>query len=117
MTKEIHQHSDSASGVSSIIYNVTTKVDHRIAGEWLSWLKEEHIPDIISTGCFTNAVILRLIEVDETEGPTYAIQYHAASKALYNRYIETFAETMRKKATEKWGDKFISFRSVLQVVN
>jgi hypothetical protein len=103
--------------VGGIIYNVTIQVDNNIANAWLQWLKEEHIPDMISTGCFTNATILRLIDVDETPGPTYAIQYHATSKALYNRYIETFAETMRKKAIEKWGDQFIAFRSVLQVVN
>ena len=100
-----------------IIYNVTVQVDNNIAHAWLQWLKDEHIPGIIATGCFTNATILRLIEVDETAGPTYAIQYHATSKALYNRYIETFAETMRKKAIEKWDDQFIAFRSVLQVVN
>ncbi len=100
-----------------IIYNVTTQVNHSIANAWLKWLKEEHIPDILSTGCFTNATILRLIEVDESPGPTYAIQYHATTKALYNRYIEVFAEPMRKKAIAKWGDQFIAFRSVLQVVN
>ncbi|MGZ5218689.1 MAG: DUF4286 family protein [Chitinophagaceae bacterium] len=100
-----------------IIYNVTTQVNHSIADAWLKWLKEEHIPDILSTGCFTNATILRLVEVDESPGPTYAIQYHATNKTFYNRYIEVFAETMRKKAIAKWGDQFIAFRSVLQVVN
>jgi hypothetical protein len=103
--------------LAGIIYNVTTQVDHSIAAAWLRWLKEEHIPDIIATGCFTNATILRLIEVDETTGLTYAVQYHAERKALYNRYIEMFAEVMRKKAIAKWGDQFISFRSVLEVVN
>ncbi len=100
-----------------LIYNVTIKVDHSIAASWLTWLKEEHIPDIINTGCFTHAVILRLMEVDETDGPTYAVQYHAESKSLYNKYIENFADEMRKKGTDKWGNKFIAFRSVMQVVN
>ena len=100
-----------------IIYNVTTQADHNIASQWLQWMKEVHIPDIIATGCFTHAIILRLIEVDERQGPTFAIQYHAESKALYNRYIEIFAEGMRKKVAEKWGNLVIAFRSVLQVVN
>jgi hypothetical protein len=109
----------SASSLESggIIYNVTTQVSHGIAKQWLNWLREEHIPEIVATGCFTHAAILRLIEVDETQGPTYAIQYHTTSKALYNRYIEDFAEEMRKKAIARWGDQFIAFRSVLQVVN
>jgi hypothetical protein len=100
-----------------IIYNVTVKTDHSITSSWLQWMKEEHIPDIIATGCFTRALILRLLEVDETEGPTHAVQYFAESRALYNRYIQKFADEMRQKAMEKWGNKFIAFRTVMQVVD
>ncbi|MGZ8558532.1 MAG: DUF4286 family protein, partial [Chitinophagaceae bacterium] len=77
----------------------------------------EHIPEIIAKGCFTHAIVLRLIEVDETQGPTFAIQYHAESKALYNQYIENFAEGMEKKVDAKCGSQVIAFRSVLQVVH
>jgi hypothetical protein len=100
-----------------IIYNVTVKADHSIANDWLKWMKEEHIPHLIATGCFTEAKILRLMEVDDTEGPTYAIQYYTESKALYNRYIQEFADEMRKRAFDKWGNKFIAFRSVMEVVH
>src|SRR5687768_4286425 len=117
MSIKINAHPDATPGSGAIIYNVTTKVDHVIAEAWLHWLKTEHIPEVVATGCFTHAVILRLIEVDETEGPTYAIQYYAASKAFYNRYISNFAEEMRKRSFSKWGEGVIAFRSVLQVVN
>lgn len=99
------------------IYNVTTKANHSIAAAWLNWLKEEHIPDIISTGCFSHAVILHLLEADDEEGITYAVQYHCESKALYNRYLDKHAGEMRKKVIDKWGDSVIAFRSVMQVVN
>jgi hypothetical protein len=99
------------------IYNVTTKVHDSIKNDWLAWLNEEHIPDIINTGCFSSATILQLLEIDDSEGPTYAIQFHAESKAMYNQYVEKFAGIMRQKAVERWGDKFISFRSFMQVVN
>ena len=100
-----------------IIYNVTIKADNKIADAWLQWMKEEHIPDVINTGCFNNATILRLIEVDDTDGPTYAIQYKAESKADYNRYIQLHADEMRKKVSNKWGDQVVAFRSVLEVVH
>ncbi len=101
----------------NIIYNVTTKVEHSIAKEWLQWLKTEHIPHITGTGCFTHAVVLHLAEVDESEGPTYAVQYHAASKENYQTYITQFAEEMRKRSLLKWGDRIIAFRSLLEVVD
>ena len=100
-----------------IIYNVTIKVEPGIAVEWLNWLQQEHIPEVIDTGCFTRATVLKLLEVDETDGPTFAVQYFAESKALYNQYIEKFAPLMREKSFEKWGNRFIAFRSVMQVVN
>ncbi len=100
-----------------IVYNVTTKVDTAVAGEWLQWLKEEHIPEIINSGCFTHANILELLETDNTDGPTYTVQYFAESKALYNLYIEKFAPVMREKSFDKWGNKTIAFRSLMKVVN
>jgi Domain of unknown function (DUF4286) len=100
-----------------ILYNVTIKVHNSIHYEWLQWLKENHVPDIMQTECFSNFKILRLLEIDETEGPTYAIQYFAESKALYNLYIEKFSKQMRDNSFAKWGDKFIAFRSVMQIVD
>lgn len=100
-----------------IIYNVTIKVAEPIHDAWLQWLQQEHVPEVVGTGCFTHAVITRLLETDESEGPTYAVQYHSESKALYNRYIEKFADSMRQKSFDKWGNQFIAFRSVMQIVN
>lgn len=100
-----------------ILYNVTIKVHDSIHKEWLQWLKEIHVPDVMQTQCFSSFKILRLLEIDETEGPTYAVQYFAESKALFNLYIEKFAKQMRDNSFTKWGDKFIAFRSVMQIVD
>lgn len=99
-----------------LIYNVTIKVEAGIASEWLQWMQQIHIPEVIATGCFTHAVTVRLLDVDDTEGPTYAVQYHAESKANYNRYIDKFADELRQKGFVKWGNKFIAFRSLMQVL-
>jgi hypothetical protein len=103
-------------GTGEIIYNVTVKVEQQIAEAWLQWLLREHIPDILKTKCFTDYKVVRLLEVDDSEGPTYAIQYNAESKADYNRYIEQHATEMRNRSFKKWGEQFIAFRSVMQVV-
>ena len=99
-----------------IIYNITTKVHNSISADWLQWLKEVHVKDVMAGNCFTEYKIVKLLEVDETDGPTFAIQFSAESKALYNIYIEKFAGEMRKRSFDKWGDKFISIRSVMQIV-
>ena len=100
-----------------IIYNITTKVHNSIALEWLQWLKEIHVKEVMESNCFTEFKIVKLLEIDETDGPTFAVQFAAESKGLYNRYIEKFAGEMRKQSFDKWGDKFISIRTVMQIVN
>ena len=100
-----------------IVYNVTTKVTHAISQSWLHWIKEEHIPAMISTGCFTHATVMELLEIDDSEGPTYIVQYFADSKSLYNNYIDRHATNMRQQTIAKWGDQFIAFRSVMQVIH
>ena len=100
-----------------LIYNVTIKVDESIADAWLQWLQQEHIPEVMATRCFSSFKLVRLLEIDDSEGPTYAIQYHADSKADYNRYIEMHASLLRQKSIDKWGNAFIAFRSLMQVMH
>jgi len=100
-----------------IIYNITTKVDVSIAGEWLTWIKDEHIPDLINTGCFTKAAILKLLDVDDSDGPTYAIQFFTEKISMYNLYISKYAGIMRQRSFEKWGNKFIAIRSLMEFVH
>ncbi|MEO5563591.1 MAG: DUF4286 family protein [Chitinophagaceae bacterium] len=100
-----------------ITYNVTVKADRAIADNYVKWLKEEHIPGIIKTGCFTHGSIFHLLEADDDEGITYAIQYHAKNIDHYKNYIANFADEMRKKAADKWGHQCIAFRTVMQSVN
>ena len=99
-----------------IIYNVTVKVESSISDDWLRWLQVEHIPEILATGCFSGYRVARLLEVDDEGATTYTVQYEAPSQQHYQQYIDQFAPSMRAKSYEKWGDRFIAFRTVMEVV-
>lgn len=98
------------------IYNITTKVDHAILSEWLQWQKNVHIPDIMSTGLFREHHFFQLLEHEEEEGKTFVIQFITSTRINYDKYLTDFAPQLRKKSLEKWGDKVISFRTLLQNV-
>jgi hypothetical protein len=99
-----------------IIYNVTIMMEWGIHNEWLQWMQDIHIPEVIGTGCFDRHQLVRLLEVDETEGPTYAAQYYAATEADYKRYMDMYAPQLRKATTDKWGEKAVYFRSLMRIV-
>ncbi|MEO5593801.1 MAG: DUF4286 family protein [Chitinophagaceae bacterium] len=99
-----------------LVYNITTKVHASVDAAWLQWQHEENIPATMATGFFTAYKLLRLLEQDDAEGNTYAIQYTATTAEQYDQFINIYAPQMRKKATEKWAGAIISFHSVLEVI-
>lgn len=99
------------------IYNVTIKLTESIHADWINWMQQEHIPEVLTTGCFEKATLVRLLEIDDSDGPTYAVQYHAVSRAQYQRYISLYADGLRQKSFDRWGNQFMAFRSLMQVIN
>jgi hypothetical protein len=96
------------------IYNVTCKVAWSIHDAWLQWMREEHIPHVEATGCFLHSKMLRLLDIDDTEGPTYAIQYTAATLEQFRKYEKVYAASLRKEVTDRWGEAYIAFRTLMQ---
>ena len=99
------------------IYNVTAQLDKNIHKEWIQWMQQIHIPEVMQTGCFTGSRLLRLLETVESDRFTYTVQYTAPTKADYNRYIEMHAATLRQSTINKWGNKIIAFRSLMEIIN
>jgi hypothetical protein len=98
-----------------IIYNVTISIDHLVQEEWLRWMKEVHIPDVMSTGLFLENRILRVLNVDDT-GATFSVQYTLRTMADYERYAADFAPRLQAEHTHRYKDKFVAFRTLLEVV-
>ncbi len=100
-----------------IIYNVTCNVEPGMAEEWLQWMLQTHIPEVMATGCFqSNKVMKLLTQADDDEGINYAIQYTATSLEEYERYQRDFGPALRQKTLERYGDRVMAFRSILEEV-
>ena len=99
-----------------LIYNVTSQVNWAIHDSWLAWMKNTHIPEVLSTGVFTHHRMLRLLDVEETDGPTYAVQYFTTNKEKYQDYINHHALSLRNKVLTLWGDQVFAFRTLMETV-
>jgi len=100
-----------------IIYNVTTKVAWPVHEAWVQWMRDIHIPEVIGTGCFEKHQFVRLLETDEEDGPTYAVQYYAGSMAKYEEYLQLYRPSLRQQILAKWGSHTIGFSSLMQIVD
>ena len=100
-----------------IIYNVTINVDESVHEEWLKWMRDIHIPEVLETGMFVDAKMLKLVNPKPDEGVTYAIQYTLKSIIDLEIYKTRFGPALQKKTEEKFGGKFHAFRSILETVD
>ena len=102
--------------MTEIVYSVTVKPNVEIQNEFIAWLKEEHIQEVINTGCFDSARFYKLLDENETDGSSFNIQYSTSDMTRYFDYINNFANEMRQKGLAKFGDQFVAFRSILRSV-
>lgn len=96
------------------IYNVTVTLEDSIHNEWVKWMKETHIPDVMRTGLFTENKLCKVLS-EELE-TTYAIQYTFRTMDNMNRYQKEHAPRLQKEHTEKFKDKFAAFRTILEII-
>jgi len=99
-----------------IIYNVTIKVNREISDEWLSWMQEVHIPDVMATEFFIQNKIFRVISNDGDGGVTYAVQYTCKDMATLHKYQVQHAKRLQKDHTDRYKDKYVAFRTLMEVI-
>ena len=98
-----------------IIYNVTVAIDKRIETEWLTWMKQQHIADVMATGFFSSYRMCKILhEEDETQ--SYAIQYFCKDMDTFMRYNATQAPRLQAEQKALFNDRYVAIRTLMEVV-
>jgi len=99
-----------------ILYNVTAILDEEIHTEWLNWMKEEHIPEVMATSCFVSNRMLRVVD-SPNEGVTYCTQYIADNMENYDQYLQKYAPALRASFPERFANKFVIYRTLMEFID
>jgi len=99
------------------IYNVTINIEESVHEEWLLWMKETHIPDVLATGKFLKAKMCKVLVEEEMGGITYSVQYTTKDKATLALYYEEDADRLRQDVNTHFTGKYVAFRTELEIVS
>lgn len=99
-----------------ILYNVTVIIDEAIEKEWLYWMQNTHIPQVMATGKFVSNRLLKVLE-SPNEGITYCSQYIADSLDKYNQYRHDFAPALQAAYPAEFENRFVTFRTIMEYVD
>lgn len=97
------------------LYNVTLILEDAAAQEWLQWMQETHIPQVMATGMFVSNRLLKVVD-SPNEGVTYCAQYVADSLENYNQYQEVFAPALQAELNERYKNRFVAYRSLMEFI-
>jgi len=100
-----------------IIYNVTTNIHESVHDQWMIWMQHKHIPEMIATGKFISARLVRVLVEEEMGGVTYSTQYTTDSKATLEKYYREDAPVLQAEGQKLFGEKMLTFRTELQVIS
>ena len=100
-----------------ILYNVTVSVDNSVHEEWLQWMQQTHIPEVMATGLFVRHQICKLMHEIDNGGTTYAIQYFAKNLEDLQLYQIHFAPALQAESAKRYSDKALAFRTVMEILD
>ena len=99
-----------------LLYNVTVGVDKDIEEEWLHYMREKHIKDVLSTGLFVEYKMYKVLHDQEDGSISYSVQYFARTIEDIQRYLETFAPALIEEHRKKFHNRHVAFRTLLEEV-
>ncbi len=99
-----------------VIYNVTIHIENQCQEDWLKFMKNDHIPKVMASGCFIKYALHRLVN-HKSEGANYAVQYFAQNHAVLQQYFSQFSLALQEEHQAKFKDKYVAFRSILETID
>jgi hypothetical protein len=100
-----------------VLYNVTVNIESVVEEEWLHWIKSIHIPKVMATGMFVESKIFKLLHDEGDGSATYSVQFFAASVKQVNEYLETHAPALVQAHMERYRNKHVAFRTLMEQVD
>jgi hypothetical protein len=98
------------------IYSVTIAIENETETEWLEFMQQKHIADVLKTGYFTSASMRKAVNEDNAAFVTYNIEYTADSMEAYTQYQQLEATRLQKDVADRFSGKFTAQRRVYQKV-
>jgi Domain of unknown function (DUF4286) len=96
---------------------MTIGIDKDIEIEWIRWIKETHIPHVLSSGYFTGHKFYKVLTHDDEASASYCIQYFTPDIVQFNQYLENFAPKHMEEHRKRFPDRHAVFNTLLEEVD
>ena len=100
-----------------IVYKVIIQIEKKIEKDWLNWMRDVHIPEIMDLNIFYKSRLFNIINKKAKEFSSFCIEYYCRSEEEYNIYKKKYSKNLQIKHIEKFKGKFNGKRLILSLKN
>lgn len=98
-----------------LLFNVTVIVDENSAADFLSWMKQNHIPQLMETDCFVSHRFLQ-IKDSPNEGLSFCVQFIAENEASHQRFLDLHEQAFIAAMYNRYPQKLVTFSTLMEFV-
>ena len=99
-----------------MLYIVLIAVARGRASQWEAYMADEHVPDMMGTGCFQSAYMARDEPADTDDHVGWRVIYVLEDQAALDRYLAEHAAAMRDDHSSRFAGAVQASREILPVV-
>lgn len=99
-----------------LLYNVTIGIDQDAEAEWLTYIRQTHIPEIMGTKMFKEFRVFKVLQDNPDETVSYSLQFFAEDISQVSTYLETFAPVIVERHRSRFMNKHVTFMTLLEEI-
>ena len=100
-----------------LIFNTTYKVSTKENENWIIWIKEQHIPFMLTSGNFAKPQITKIVGSEDDEGTSYSVQFHIADMQTLLNWHKENASSFQNSCSAASGSEVSFFSTVLELID
>ena len=98
-----------------LLYNVTVIIEEKVADHWCDWMKNNHIPQLMDSGCFQSHQMFRIID-SPNEGVSFSVQFTVGTERDYESFKNNFEQAFIGEMYAGYPDKLVAFSTVMEII-
>jgi hypothetical protein len=100
-----------------LLYNITYNIDKNEEQDFLNWMQNIHIQDVMITGFPKSYKVLKLLTEIDNGGVTYSVQYNFDSRDGFEVFENDYLDDLHDAIDKRYRGKYVHFASLLEVVS
>ncbi|MES2517582.1 MAG: DUF4286 family protein [Bacteroidota bacterium] len=97
-----------------LIHNITYNIEKELENDFLDWMKNVHVQNVMITGFPKSFKIMRLLTEIDNGGATFSVQYKFDSIEGFEVFENEYFDDLNAAVDKRYRGKYVFFPSLLE---